>query len=231
MTKINLPATKPVIAQKIERRKAIKWALAGLPICTAMDLFAQPSNLSAANDNAPPGHGPQPGESSLLPNPHGWPADERDQRALHAFFGDPLDNSHIVKVRCPWPLVLAWDQARVRKHLYAHSKVAAALGEVLEAVLDHYGPTDIERLGLNQFGGDHVDRRMRGATKRWSTHAWGIAFDFDPSNNQYNWRRDRARFARPEYDAWWALWEKHGFYSLGRHKNYDWMHVQAAWRP
>ena len=68
---------------------------------------------------------------------------------------------------------------------------------------------------------------MRGGT-RWSTHAWGIAIDYDPDRNQLKWGRDRAAFARPEYDAWWRLWEEEGWVSLGRTRNYDWMHVQAA---
>ena len=40
--------------------------------------------------------------------------------------------------------------------------------------------------------------------------------------------RDEARFAEPQYDAWWALWEEAGWISLGRTRNYDWMHVQAC---
>jgi len=34
--------------------------------------------------------------------------------------------------------------------------------------------------------------------------------------------------ARPEYDFWWRLWEEAGWVSLGRSKNYDWIHIQAA---
>ncbi|MCH7410937.1 hypothetical protein MM239_16125 [Belliella sp. DSM 111904] len=59
-------------------------------------------------------------------------------------------------------------------------------------------------------------------------HSWGIAIDFDPSNNQLKWGRDMATFAGPEYHAWWDIWESEGWVSLGRLRNFDWMHVQAA---
>jgi hypothetical protein len=68
---------------------------------------------------------------------------------------------------------------------------------------------------------------MRGSS-RMSTHAWAIAIDWDPDNNQLQWGRDRATLARPEYRDWWEIWEREGWLSLGRVKNYDWMHIQAA---
>ncbi len=79
----------------------------------------------------------------------------------------------------------------------------------------------------DQFGGSLNVRRIRGG-KSWSMHSWGIAIDFDPANNQLRWGRDRARFAKPEYEAFWAAWEEEGWVSLGRTRNFDWMHVQAA---
>ena len=41
-------------------------------------------------------------------------------------------------------------------------------------------------------------------------------------------RRDKATFAKPEYERWWQCWEEEGWLSLGRTRNFDWMHVQAA---
>jgi hypothetical protein len=34
--------------------------------------------------------------------------------------------------------------------------------------------------------------------------------------------------AQPEYAPFLDLWEAEGFVSLGRARNFDWMHVQAA---
>ena len=97
---------------------------------------------------------------------------------------------------------------------------------VLERVQDHYGD-QISELGLDMWGGCYNKRKMRGGS-RWSTHSWGIAIDWDPSRNQLKWKANQANFAKPEYDIWWKLWEDEGFTSLGRAKNYDYMHVQAA---
>ena len=46
--------------------------------------------------------------------------------------------------------------------------------------------------------------------------------------NQLRWGKDKAAFARPEYARWFDLWEEEGALSLGRVRNYDWMHVQFA---
>ena len=80
---------------------------------------------------------------------------------------------------------------------------------------------------LDIYGGCYAPRKKRGGST-WSTHAWAIALDFDPDRNQLNWGRDKASFARPEYDDWWDCWEAEGWVSLGRERNFDWMHVQAA---
>jgi hypothetical protein len=134
-----------------------------------------------------------------------------------------------VKVRCPWKLVAAWDASLDLTNIKCHGKVADSLRTVLEAVHAHYGEAELKRLRLDRFGGCYACRAKRGSDE-WSTHAWAIALDWDPDRNQLRWGRDRASLAQPEYDAWWLIWEREGWYSLGRRKNYDWMHVQAAWR-
>ena len=68
---------------------------------------------------------------------------------------------------------------------------------------------------------------MRGGTQ-YSMHSWGIAIDFDPERNQLNWGRDRARLAAADCVPFWDIWEAEGWVSLGRARNFDWMHVQAA---
>lgn len=164
-------------------------------------------------------------------NPHGWPADGAGQSALIAFYGQPGNAQCTAgKVTCPWPLKLDWDRSVVVTRISCHEKVAASLQRVLEAVAAKYAGDEIEALGLDIYGGCFNKRKKRGGST-WSTHAWGVALDFDPSRNRLKWGRDRARFARPEYDAWWDCWEAEGWLSLGRARNFDWMHVQAVKLP
>ncbi len=103
----------------------------------------------------------------------------------------------------------------------------SSIEKIMRAVLDHYGLERVQELRLDYFGGCYNDRSIRGGTLP-SMHSWGIAIDFDPANNQLRWGRDRATFSRPEYQAWWEIWEAEGWVSLGRQRNFDWMHVQAA---
>lgn len=161
--------------------------------------------------------------SPLDANPNGWPRQNESQ--LTGFYGAVGVNQ--VRIQLPYPHRLAWDLNKTVQSFSCHAKVHDSLQRVLQKVLDHYGLDEIKRLRLDRWGGSLNVRKMRGGTQ-WSMHSWGIAIDYDPERNQLNWGRDRAAFARPEYDAWWRCWEEEGWVSLGRHKNYDWMHVQAA---
>ena len=180
------------------------------------------------------GEMPEPWREETAPagNPHNWP--KQDHASLVQFYGPhggldgaPHPPPPLVKVPSPWPLKIAWDLSQTRRFFWAHQKVADSLAQVLERVQEHYGPAEIERLRLNIFSGDYNARRIRGGTGM-STHSWGIAFDFDDTNNRLKWGRDRAWLARPEYEDWWEIWEREGWVSLGRARNFDWMHVQAA---
>jgi hypothetical protein len=162
-------------------------------------------------------------ETPLDVNPNGWPA--QDQADLLRHYGEM--GKHQVRLELPYPHRLAWDLRRTVHGFSCHEKVHDSAGRVLRRVLEHYGPERIVELRLDRWGGCLNVRRMRGGT-RWSTHSWGIAMDYDPEQNQWKWGRDRATLAMPEYDAWWRLWEEEGWTSLGRTKNFDWMHVQAA---
>ena len=163
-------------------------------------------------------------------NPNGWPT-EAGVPAFYGAHGNP-DWSRppppLVKVPAPYTFKIAWNLAQKRTFLWAHEKTAASLGRVLANIMAHYGEAEIDRLGINIFSGDYHPRLKKGSSTQWSMHAWGIAYDFDDENNKLNWGADRARFARPDYTAFWNIWEAEGWVSLGRARNFDWMHVQAA---
>lgn len=160
-------------------------------------------------------------------NPNGWPLET--DKDLRDFYGEP-GQPPLVQIDAPYPLRLSWDLGTTVRHISCHEKVASSLARVLAGVLGHYGLDGIGELRLDRYGGSFSARRKRGGTS-WSTHAWGIALDFDPDRNRLQWGRDRASFAQPAYDRWWELWEAEGWIGLGRVANFDWMHVQAARRP
>ena len=88
-------------------------------------------------------------------------------------------------------------------------------------------PAVRRKLGIDLWGGCLNVRQMRGGSS-WSMHSWGIAIDFDPDRNQMEWGRDKARLAKPDCETFWKIWEEEGAISLGRSRNFDWMHVQFA---
>jgi hypothetical protein len=156
-------------------------------------------------------------------NPNLWPVQYTP--GFDSFYG--LKGSSLVKLSLPYPMKLAWDTATIVNSFSVHQKVHDSAKRVLTQVLDHYGLDRVRELKLDLFGGCYNERPIRGGT-RWSMHSWAIAIDFDPARNKLEWGRDKATFAKPDYDKWWELWEAEGWVSLGRDRNYDWMHVQAA---
>jgi hypothetical protein len=156
-------------------------------------------------------------------NPNAWPMEK--EAKLMDFYGPVGKNQ--AKITLPYTHYIAWDLRSKVTSMTCHKKVAASVQRVLKKTLDHYGKDGIHDLRLDIWGGCLNVRRKRGGSG-WSTHAWGIAIDYDPDNNQLKWGRDRATLSRPAYQAWWSFWEAEGWCSLGRARNFDWMHVQAA---
>lgn len=160
--------------------------------------------------------------------PHRWPT----EAGVPALFGPHgVEGGHrppLVQVPSPWPFRIAWNLAQTRSFLWAHERTAPSVARILQRIHLHYGEARLRDLRLDIFSGDYAPRLMRGSQRRWSMHAWGIAYDFDDSQNRLHWGADRARLARPEYLPFWEIWESEGWVSLGRSRNRDWMHVQAA---
>ncbi|MBR9793639.1 MAG: M15 family peptidase [Gammaproteobacteria bacterium] len=168
--------------------------------------------------------------SDIIPvreNPHQFPLE--NEAELNAFYGQP-GSIELVRVECPWLLRLDWDLSTTTRVIAIHEKLSESLEKVLSEVYEHYGDAGIQQHGLNRYGGSYNHRKKRGSATAWSTHAWGIAIDWFPSQNKLSWRSNRASLADPALDFWWQSWEREGWLSLGRSEDRDWMHVQAAKR-
>lgn len=158
-----------------------------------------------------------------VPTAPEWPT-QANVRAGNSIFGKPGDESALISIKPAYQLYFEGTPVKtIRVHRLIADHVAAALKEVLE----HYGPTRIKELSLDQYGGSY-NYRSTATGRSLSMHAWGVALDFAPGLNAYEKRKPYATLSRPECDAWWEIWERHGAVSLGRERDYDWMHLQFA---
>lgn len=129
-------------------------------------------------------------------------------------------------VRSPYLLRLDWDLDETLWKFSAHASLTARIESAMAEILAHYGIDRLRALGLDRFGGCLNVRPKRGGSTP-SVHSWGAAIDWFPTKNQLKQTHASAVFAREEYAAFFAIWEKYGFMSLGRCFDFDWMHVQA----
>ncbi len=141
-------------------------------------------------------------------------------------FGKPNEKgTYLTTIKLPYPMRLAWDKNTKVTTMRCHNLVANNFLGVFNELLEVYGLDRIQELGIDLFGGCFNFRSMRGGSD-YSRHSWGVAIDLDPERNQLKETAKTARFARPEYKAMIDIFYKHGFLSLGREKNYDWMHFE-----
>lgn len=161
-------------------------------------------------------------EVNLIIPKNDWPR----QQDCMKYYGDVGTNQTTLKL--PWNMVLAWDTKKVISSFSCHEKVHDSMLRCFQRIGDAYPDPQVRRqLGIDLWGGCLNVRQMRGGSS-WSMHAWGIAIDFDPDRNQMYWGRDKARLAKPDCETFWKIWEEEGWLSLGRARNFDWMHVQAS---
>lgn len=148
------------------------------------------------------------------------------QSEIMAKYGRP-GAYNLVTIKLPYRMKVAWDLTQTVGSIQCHKLIAAPLLAVFNELLATYGLAEIQRLGIDLYGGCYNYRQMRGGTS-WSLHAWGIAIDLDPARNLLKETSRTARFARPEYKRMIDIFYKHGFINLGVEKNYDFMHFQIS---
>ena len=144
-------------------------------------------------------------------------------------YGRPNQSgTYLVSVPLPYPMRLAWDTSVTVRTMRVHKQEAGRVRLIFEQVLSAYKTHDrIKELGIDLFGGCFNFRQMRGGTD-WSKHSWGTAIDLDPARNKLHETKATARFARPEYAPLLDAFERNGWASLGRARNFDWMHFEAV---
>ena len=175
-----------------------------------------------ATDEATPPVAP----SHSLPALEGAPrVDSPKQSQVSSFYGPVGSNQ--VKLTLPFPMRLAWETSSVVRSFSCHAKVRESLEYVWVMTLKHYGLEEIKRLRLDLFGGCLNFRKMRGGSS-WSMHSWCIAWFIDPDHNALKMKRAQATLDDPIYDPYWALVYATGAISLGRERDFDWMHSQYA---
>jgi len=145
-------------------------------------------------------------------------------------YGKPGTDANMKKFPLPIVYLLAWDLTQKCTTITLHKDVGQSWIDAETEALAYYGEEKFKELELHIFGGSYVPRYMRGTENsdnpKWSDHAWGTAVDKNPTKNGLKMNKTNSQFAKPEYDKYFEIMEKHGWYSLGRYRGYDYMHLQ-----
>lgn len=155
----------------------------------------------------------------LMPQTNPWP--KADQASLRSFYGQPGDESNLVPIEFPFPML--YDGKRVLRSR-CHRKVRDSLLRVLQAMVRKHGGERSVMEAAEDYGGIYNFRNKRGGTSL-SVHAWGAAIDLDADDNSFrnNWpmQADMPLEVMEEF-------AKEGWVAAGAFWGYDAMHFQAT---
>ena len=143
-----------------------------------------------------------------------------------AKYGEPGDYDNFTIINLPYPMRIAWDISKSVTRMQCHKLVANDFTNVFNQLLQAYGLSELQRLGIDLFGGCVNIRKMRGSTTKWSRHSWGIAIDLDPARNGLKTKWQSSQFSKPEYNEMLDIFYNNGFINYGLDKNYDSMHFE-----
>lgn len=156
-------------------------------------------------------------------------ADSKRQQAIYDQYGKPGDQGNLVKMTVPPGMNLTYNGVLQPVIRGVHTQVATKLQNAFKEIVSVYGEQRIKDLNIRLFSGVYSNRKKRGGTTT-SLHSWGIAIDLYRSGNLLKTPSPTAKFSQPEYKQMVDIFERNGWYSLGRAKNYDFMHFQT-WDP
>lgn len=153
------------------------------------------------------------------------------QSGVNQFYGTPGPGGtverNLVMMDLPVAMRIDWNLNQRSTRVQLHSKCVPSARAAMEEILRHYGEARWRQLGLDRNAGTYNPRKMRGSNS-WSMHAYGCAWDFYAAPNGLTTRCPQALFCKEDYKAFFDIWERHGWLSLGRAIGRDWMHIQAA---
>lgn len=161
---------------------------------------------------------PSPDPAAGVSHSQVWP---RQSECL-AFYGSPGTNH--TKITPPYPIYYGDQELH---SITINKRCAESALRILEATLAHYGQPEIHRLGIDRYSGCFNNRVMRNG-RTLSMHAFACAWDWDANRNTLRMNHTQAQFAKLEYAPFIDAHEAEGWISLGRARDFDWMHFQAA---
>ncbi len=89
-------------------------------------------------------------------------------------FGQPGNPDNFTIIQLPYPMRIAWDLKTQVHKMQCHELAEHRFLSVFNDLLTHYGLAELQRLGIDIFGGCVNVRTMRGSKTKWSRHSWGI---------------------------------------------------------
>jgi len=100
--------------------------------------------------------------------------------------GQPGDTFLMTTRPFPFPLKLNGSNLSRDRCLnfYGNEKIADAVIDALQEILDIFGLDFIQENGLDWYGGCYCNRKSRGSDYK-SVHAWGMAVDYLPQLGAY----------------------------------------------
>lgn len=156
---------------------------------------------------------------ALMPKNNPWPSS--DQSSLRAFYGAPGDESQLVRIEFPYPML--YDGKSVTS-TRVHKQCAASLLRVLTAISGRMKDASHIRDEAEDFGGVFNFRLKRGGSS-YSLHAYGAAIDLDADDNSFraSWpmQSDMPLEIMEEF-------AREGWVSGGAFWGFDSMHFEAA---
>lgn len=142
-------------------------------------------------------------------------------------YGQPGNADNFTVIQLPYPMRIAWDPKVTVMKMQCHELVADRFEAVFNDLLKTYGFDQIQKLGIDLFGGCVNVRTMRGSKTKWSRHSWGIAIDLDPARNGLKVKWKESQFSKPEYKPMIDIFYSHKFVNYGLELDRDSMHWET----